>query len=94
MSGYFDTISRESKPNPNFGLLTFLGRLARRPKVLRRLARRRWFGNIYIGAAGKQFNNLMDLQSDAGVISWGDGSALHANIRRRIPWCACPMRSF
>ena len=39
--------------SPSLGLLNLFGRLARRPKVLRRLASRRWFGNIYIGAAGK-----------------------------------------
>ena len=47
--------------NPSFGLLNLFGRLARRPKVYRRLARRRWFGNIYIGAAGKLFDTLTDL---------------------------------
>ena len=45
----------------------YLGRLARRPKVLRRLARRRYFSNIYIRAAGKVFDNLMDLI----IRSWG-----------------------
>ena len=47
--------------NHGLGLLNLSGCRAGRPKVLQRLARRRGIGDICIGAAGKQYDNLTNL---------------------------------
>ena len=58
----------------------FLGALQGAPKYIRRLARRRCFGNIYIGAAGKWFNNLTDAIIGSSASSQNSGLTVACDL--------------